>query len=229
MIKLVAFDLDGTIGDTIPMCLKALKKAVTPYVTLNDVSENDILETFGLNEKGMIKKLVGYNWEGALNDFYVIYEQMHIMCPRPFDGITELIEKLKKKSILIALVTGKGEKSCTITLRQFNMDTCFDKVKTGNPFKNNKAENFRELLADYKLQPDEMIYIGDTVSDIVSCREAMSMLIYSLLGQFDFGMFFSKFQCSALTDTPKLLYFRLPSMQTQTISGCSPLPRVFDL
>ena len=134
MIKLVAFDLDGTIGDTIPMCLKALKKAVTPYVTLNDVSENDILETFGLNEKGMIKKIVGYN-------------------------------------ILIALVTGKGEKSCTITLRQFNMDTCFDKVKTGNPFKNNKAENFRELLADYKLQPDEMIYIGDTVSDIVSCRE----------------------------------------------------------
>ena len=171
MIKLVAFDLDGTIGDTIPMCLKALKKAVTPYVTLNDVSENDILETFGLNEKGMIKKLVGYNWEEALNDFYVIYEQMHIMWPRPFDGITELIEKLKKKSILIALVTGKGEKSCAITLRQFNMDTCFDKVKTGNPFKNNKAENFRELLADYKLQPDEMIYIGDTVSDIVSCRE----------------------------------------------------------
>lgn len=80
MIKLVAFDLDGTIGDTIPMCLKALKKAVTPYVTLNDVSENDILETFGLNEKGMIKKLVGYNWENALDDFYVIYEQMHIMC-----------------------------------------------------------------------------------------------------------------------------------------------------
>ena len=56
MIKLVAFDLDGTIGDTIPMCLKALKKAVTPYVTLNDVSENDILETFGLNEKVMTRK-----------------------------------------------------------------------------------------------------------------------------------------------------------------------------
>ena len=49
MIKLVAFDLDGTIGDTIPMCLKALKKAVTPYFNLNVVSVNDILENFGLN------------------------------------------------------------------------------------------------------------------------------------------------------------------------------------
>ena len=80
MIKLVAFDLDGTIGDTIPMCLKALKKAVTPYVTLNDVSENDILETFGLNEKGMIKNLLVIIGKMTLDDFYVIYEQMHIMC-----------------------------------------------------------------------------------------------------------------------------------------------------
>lgn len=103
-----------------PQSLKKGSNSLCYSVTLNDVSENDILETFGLNEKGMIKKLVGYNWENALDDFYVIYEQMHIMWPRPFDGITELIEKLKKKSILIALVTGKGEKSCAITLRQFN-------------------------------------------------------------------------------------------------------------
>ena len=77
----------------------------------------------------------------------------------------------------------KGER-VAITLRQFNMDTCFDKVKTGNPFKkNNKAENFRELFADYKLQTDEMIYIGDTVSDIVSCRE-VEYDVYLFMGNF---------------------------------------------
>lgn len=31
------------------------------------------------------------------------------------------------------------------------MDMCFDKVKIGNFFKNNKVENFRELFVDYKL------------------------------------------------------------------------------
>ena len=182
MIKLVAFDLDGTIGDTIPMCLKALKKAVTPYVTLNDVSENDILETFGLNEKGMIKKLVGYNWENALDDFYVIYEQMHIMCPRPFDGITELIEKLKKKSILIALVTGKGEKSCAITLRQFNMDTCFDKVKTGSIKGGIKPQMMQEVIDEYKLSADEVIYIGDAPTDIDAARQVGVKIVSVLYG-----------------------------------------------
>lgn len=44
MIKLVAFDLDGTIGDTIPMCLKALKKAVTPYVTAIHLADFSISE-----------------------------------------------------------------------------------------------------------------------------------------------------------------------------------------
>ena len=64
--------------------------------------------------------------------------------PRPgrnFEKSKDFKGSMKRllKSLPIALVTGKGEKSCAITLRQFNMDTCFDKVKTGNPFKNNKG------------------------------------------------------------------------------------------
>lgn len=170
MIKLVTFDLDGTLADTIPLCLKAFKEAVVSY-TSNEISNHDIIETFGLNEEGMIRKIVGSNWENALADFYTIYEHMHIICPRPFDGIIELIEKLKNKSILVALVTGKGKRSCTITLHQFNMDTCFDKIQTGDSSFNNKANSFRELLSDLRLQSNEMVYIGDTVSDVISCRE----------------------------------------------------------
>lgn len=30
MIKLIAFDLDGTIGETVPMCIRAFEKAVSP-------------------------------------------------------------------------------------------------------------------------------------------------------------------------------------------------------
>ena len=54
MIKLVAFDLAGTIGDTIPMCLKALKKAVTPYVTHNPLPFPDMgpVQNPGKGERG---------------------------------------------------------------------------------------------------------------------------------------------------------------------------------
>ena len=76
MIKLVAFDLDGTIADTIPMCIEAFKQAVSPYAS-KILSEDDIVKTFGLNEEGMIKEVVSEDWEKALIDFYVIYKEMH--------------------------------------------------------------------------------------------------------------------------------------------------------
>ena len=171
MLKMVAFDLDGTIGDTIPMCIRAFQKAVRPY-TQRILSKDEIIQTFGLNEEGMIKQVVrNSNWEGALNDFYVIYKEAHITCSRPFDGIVELIKELKAYSISVVLITGKGEKSCSITLKQFEMDRCFDEIETGSPEKNRKSEAIKGLLIKHNLSFDEVIYIGDTVSDIKSCHE----------------------------------------------------------
>ena len=57
MIKLAAFDLDGTIGDTIPMCIKAFRKAVSPYAG-HSLTDKEIIETFGMNEVGMVKAII---------------------------------------------------------------------------------------------------------------------------------------------------------------------------
>lgn len=170
MIKWIAFDLDGTIGDTIPLCINALKKAVEPYV-LRKLSKEEIVQTFGLNEEGMIKQVAGKNWKKALDDFYIHYAHMHQICPHPFNGIQELIQELRKNKILIALITGKGQRSCEITLDQFGMNTCFDYIETGSPKKNRKSEAINSLLEKYHLHPNEILYIGDTESDVLSCKE----------------------------------------------------------
>ena len=170
-VKLVAFDLDGTIGDTIPLCIRAFKEAVTPYIG-HELSDNDVIRTFGLNEQGMIASLVNAPYkERALVDFYTIYKNLHEqMCPRPFPGIRELITDLKQSGIIVALITGKGAKSCDITLRQFGINTLFDKVLTGNAERNIKAASLEWLLQNYHLSAREVVYIGDTVSDIMACK-----------------------------------------------------------
>lgn len=70
MFKIVAFDMDGTIADTIPMCITAFRNSVSPY-TDHELSSEEILHTFGLNEIGMVKAIVGQNWEAAIEDFIV--------------------------------------------------------------------------------------------------------------------------------------------------------------
>ncbi len=171
MIKLVAFDLDGTIADTIQICLSAFRKALKPY-TAQELSEEMIIQTFGLNEEGMVRQLVKDNWQEALNDFYRYYKEMHTLCPEPFPGVRELIRELHERQVPVILITGKGEESCRITLEKFAMEEDFDSIHTGSPVKNIKSELLQNLLIKHNLSSSEIVYIGDTISDIHACQQA---------------------------------------------------------
>lgn len=170
MIKLVAFDLDGTIADTIPMCIEAFRKAVSPYAG-HTLTQEEIIQTFGLNEIGMIKAVVKEQWENALHDFYIQYQDWHFKCDTPFEGIVDLITNLKSKGIIVALITGKGKKSCEITLEQLKMTHMFSDIMTGNEFKNCKSESLSILKNKYNLCSEECIYVGDAVSDVIASND----------------------------------------------------------
>lgn len=171
MIKMIGFDLDGTICDTISICLKAFLEAVSPYVDY-ELTEKHVKSTFGFNETGMIKLLVKEKWEAALSDFYTCYERWHEFCREPFPGIRETISFLKEKNRRIVLITGKGEKSCAITLQKLDMEHTFDKIMCGSEQHRNKAEAILALLEQYRVKKEEFVYIGDTISDIEACKQS---------------------------------------------------------
>lgn len=170
MIKMVAFDFDGTIADTIPICIESLKQALSPYAEYKLTSQM-VIQTFGLNETGMVKALIKDKWELALEDFYLYYEKMHTSCRTPFPQICELITYLKGKNIIVPLITGKGQKSCTISLQKLDLENCFSDIMVGDETHHNKAESMLALLEKYEIKKNEFYYIGDAPSDIMACRE----------------------------------------------------------
>lgn len=170
MFKVVAFDMDGTIADTIPMCIEAFKNSVSPY-TDHELSEEEIVNTFGLNEVGMVKSVVSQNWKSAINDFYYQYEYLHNNVTEVFDGILNLFELLKYKKIIVALITGKGERSCAITLEKLGISKVFDDILYGSEISPNKKQNIEYILKKYNISKEEFCYIGDTVQDIKICQE----------------------------------------------------------
>ncbi len=45
-IKAVIFDLDGTLADTLPLCIQAFRQSVEPLIK-RSISDDDIIATFG--------------------------------------------------------------------------------------------------------------------------------------------------------------------------------------
>lgn len=170
MYRVIGFDLDGTIADTIPMCLEAFRRTLISYAP-HKMNDDSIYKTFGMNEVGMLKSLVGEDWSAALEDFYIHYEGCHKLCPPIPNGILDLIEKLKKMSVKVALITGKGERSCRITIDKLGLVGCFDHIMTGSEEGVVKKRQIEELLSIYDISKEEFVYVGDAVSDVVACRE----------------------------------------------------------
>ncbi len=171
MIKRIVFDFDCTIADTSELCLRCFHDAWEPHVG-HLMTDEEILATYGLPEEGMIRKLMPPPWDAALKDLYTMYEKLHpVLCPAMFDGIGDLIAWLKEH-IPLDLLTGKGAHCCDISLRQVGLEGVFDIIIPGDPERLHKVEGLRAIMERSNCTADELLYIGDAVSDITACKEA---------------------------------------------------------
>ena len=177
-LKSVIFDMDGTIIDSLPLCVEAFRLAIEPMVQ-RSISDEEILAAFGPSDEGTIRVFVPDAVETGMEQFLYHYRRLHsAMCPKPFDGITDILDWLKSHRVPIGLVTGKGPRSLAVTLEELGLGHYFDATETGSPLRANKPEGLRKILDKFQLSPSEAVYIGDIASDITACRE-VSMPIYS--------------------------------------------------
>lgn len=170
-IKAAIFDLDGTLANTLPLCIEAFRKSVEPLIN-RSISDAEIIATFGPSEEGTIMALAPNHYDKAVSDYLQFYESLHEMCPVPFNGIKEILEILKNKAVHISMVTGKGKYSTDISLKYFELTHFFEMIETGSPKGARKAEGIQLILDRLiDLKKEEIIYVGDAPSDIIASRK----------------------------------------------------------
>lgn len=169
MIKAVVFDMDGTLGDTLPLCVESFARCVEERRGLRP-SDDEVTAHFSVSDRGILSGLLGIppdSPELPIARFAEIYDELHsTYAPAPFPGAVELLHRLKAKGLRLALLTGKESYTALPTLRHFGMQGIFEEKLFGKPTHNCKAERLTELMQLWQLTPDELIYIGDAPSDI---------------------------------------------------------------
>jgi phosphoglycolate phosphatase-like HAD superfamily hydrolase len=170
-IRGVLFDLDGTLGNTLPVCIGAFRKAIEPFAG-RELSDAEIIGTFGPSEEGTVHVLAPGHAAEALAAYLHHYAILHDSCTEPFSGVTEMLTDLKARGVRLALVTGKGQGSADITLERLNLASYFEHIEVGSPLGPRKSECITEILTRWGMEPTEAIYVGDAPSDIPSARKA---------------------------------------------------------
>ncbi|HTY38366.1 MAG TPA: HAD family hydrolase, partial [Bacteroidota bacterium] len=158
-LKCVIFDMDGTLTQTNRLIFDSFNYIAMRYEG-KKYSEREITAMFGPPEEGALLNIVGAEKIGqAMEEYLQFYSAHHNELARLYPGIKEIVSDLNHRGIHVALFTGKGIDTTTITLEKFGLTPYFDYVVTGSDVANHKpsAEGIRKILGHFNLTPDEVL------------------------------------------------------------------------
>lgn len=171
MLKAVIFDFDGTIANTLPICIGAFAKTIAPVIG-HEPSLEEIYSYFGPTEEGIFLQYFPERSQELLETYLKYYAELHTDETQIVPGIMETIRALVKAGIRVALVTAKGPQSCKISLDFYGIANDFEIIEVGSPKGRNKAEAIVKTLNALNALPTETAYVGDSPKDVVSSRKA---------------------------------------------------------
>jgi pyrophosphatase PpaX len=169
-LKGIIFDLDGTLGNTLPICFAAFRQAFRAFVNRHYTDE-EITALFGPSEEGVIQRVVESQWQACLQTYLEEYEKAHVTCDKPFSGIEQALILCQQKNLPLAIVTGKGKHSAAISLRYLGLEDYFDFIETGSPDGGIKPLAIQTILTKWSILPQHVAYVGDSVHDMRDAKE----------------------------------------------------------
>src|SRR5438034_9949761 len=167
-IRAIIFDLDGTLADTFDLIVRAWNQAVSPH-TGKIYSDEEVIARFGIPDAQMIRRdLAGEAGDRAVETYHDYYQREHAAIVKPVEGVNEMLAELRRREIPLGLMTGKGRRSATITLKELGWDNTFTAVVTGDDVPKQKPEPDGPLAASRMLgiEPLQCAFVGDSPADI---------------------------------------------------------------
>lgn len=171
--SLAIFDLDGTLADTSSLIFDSFNFVARKYRNM-ELTPQQIMSYFGPPEEVALKNIFGDGDFDSLWRDYLDYYKDHSEKSSVFDGIREILVRLKDAGCKLAVFTGKGDHTTELTLSHHDMKSLFDLIVTGSMLKNHKPdpEGVELALKTLRVRPPDAVVVGDSLSDYKAATAA---------------------------------------------------------
>lgn len=190
MKKAVVFDLDGTLNDTIASIKRSADEALGrfgfgPYTVeqykyfVGDgaaVLVERCLEAGGDTEH--------VHFTEAYAEYQKVFEKYCMYRVKPYEGIKELLSALKERGVKLAVLSNKPHNRTVEVIREIFGEDCFDIVlgQTEGIQRKPSPEGVFYILKQLKLSAEDILYLGDTGTDMQTGKAAGAFTVGALWG-----------------------------------------------
>ncbi len=196
MNKTILFDADGTLLDSLWVWNNLTKDYLN---SLNITSKTEINEQlWKLSfEEGvkLIKKEynIEYKVVEIINQFLSLLKLRYETDVKPFDGVTHLLNSLKKNNYKLIIVSASNRDILIPCFKKHDLYKYFDSFFLEDEIGISKSDNrfFKELINQYNLKLDNIILIDDNIHALESAHSLSIKTIGITNGKdkWDFDLF----------------------------------------
>lgn len=170
---IVIFDLDGTLLNTSKGIYGSVRYAES-VMGLDPVNEDELRKFLGPPPKTMYSKIYGLTEEDALKAAIAHRTygmEKAIFEAEIYEGIEDLLSKLRAKGIMIAVATLKKQTIAEAILRNFDIDHFFDVIVGMDEAETLTKKGTIEKVLQ-QTQSSWAVMVGDSEYDYLGAKEA---------------------------------------------------------
>ena len=191
MYSTILFDLDGTLTDPAEGITNSVAYALEKY-GIEVENKRSLCSFIGPPLNDSFIKFYGFSPEKAMEAISVYREYFRdkgIFENKVYDGVPELLDKIKKSGRKIVLATSKPEEFAERILEHFNLVGYFDVVAGASmdEKRNKKGDVIRYAMEKGGFSTEGAVMIGDREHDIIGAKQNSLPSIGVLYGYGDFN------------------------------------------
>ena len=184
-IKGVFFDLDGTLFNTAPELSFATNQMLKD-LNLQELGSDIIKSFIGKGADNLVRKSISYSSKGNSESLFKearklfdIYYILNASQSLPYEGVEEVLQKLKNKKLSLACVTNKPKIFTHAILKESGLISYLDLVVSGDTVSRKKPDPMplHYSCAKLELDPKQAIMVGDSCTDIEAGLSAGTYVI----------------------------------------------------
>lgn len=171
MFRMIIFDLDGTVLNTLDDIHSSMMDTLDKFGF--DKFSIDVTKTYvGDGISKLVERAVtSERYTKKIEDYFrFVYNKRLVETTKPYEGITDVLERLKTEGVCQVVLSNKATKYTDSIVRHFGLDKYLDGWYGFDCFHEKKPSPLpvREILKVKHFSADESIMIGDNYTDIES-------------------------------------------------------------